>query len=64
MDCDYNRRGLVHMAKIGYMLKKAQAMSLTRPAFAPEPVFRLGMTVFYLVGTLLGWESLYKRYTG
>ncbi|HEX5839083.1 MAG TPA: cupin domain-containing protein [Anaerolineales bacterium] len=64
IDCDYNKRGLVHVAKVGYMLKKAQALSLTRPAFAPEAVFRLGMNVFYLVGTVLGWESLYKRYTG
>lgn len=64
IDCDYNKRGLVNVAKVGYMLKRENALSLTRPAFAPEPFFRMGMNIFYWIGTLLGWEALYKRYTG
>lgn len=64
IDCDYNKRGLVNVAKVGYMLRKAQALSLTRPAFAPELFFRLGLHIFFLIGSILGWDSLYKKYTG
>lgn len=63
LDGDIDRRGLVNIPKILYMLKKADAQSLPRPAFAPEIFFRLGMNVFYAVGSVLGWESLYKKYT-
>ena len=64
IDCDYNKKGLVNVAKIGYMLRRENARSLTRPAFAPELFFRLGMNMFFWIGTVLGWESLYKKYTG
>jgi len=64
IDCAYDRRGLVNIPKIMYMLKKGNALSLTRPAFAPEPFFRLGMGLFFMIGSALGWESLYKKYTG
>jgi quercetin dioxygenase-like cupin family protein len=64
IDCDYNRRGLVNIAKILYLLKKSKAQSLTRPAYAPEFLFRFGMDIFFLIGSMLGWRSLYKKYTG
>lgn len=64
IDCDYDRRGLVNIAKIMYMLKRSRALSLTRPAFAPEILFRLGMGMFFAIGSVLGWDSLYKKYTG
>lgn len=64
IDCDYNKRGLVNFAKVGYLLKRENALSLTRPAFVPEPLFRLGMSMFFLIGSVLGWETLYKKYTG
>ena len=64
LDCDYDRRGLVNVAKIGYMLKKANARSLTRPAFAPLWLFRFGMNIFFAAGSLLKWERLYLKYTG
>lgn len=64
IDCDYDRRGLVNVAKIMYLLKKSNALSLTRPAFAPEFLFRLGLGAFFIVGSVLGWDSLYKKYTG
>jgi quercetin dioxygenase-like cupin family protein len=63
LDCDYDRRGLVNVAKIMFMMKKANALSLTRPAFAPDWFFRLGMDVFYAVGSVLKWEAPYRRYT-
>lgn len=64
IDCDYNKHGLVNIPKILYMLKKGNTQAQTRPAFAPEPLFRLGMSVFLMIGSILGWETLYKKYTG
>lgn len=64
LDGDFDKRGLVNIPKIMYMLKKANAQSLPRPAFAPDFLFRMGMNVFYALGSVLGWESLYKKYTG
>jgi hypothetical protein len=63
LDCDYDRRGLVNIAKIMFMLRSCNALSLTRPAFAPNWVFRLGMNTFYTMGSILNWKSLYKKYT-
>ena len=63
LDNDIDKRGLVNIPKIMYMLKKGNILSLPRPAFAPEMLFHLGMNVFYVIGSVLGWESLYKRYT-
>ena len=63
LDCDYDRRGLVNVDKIMYMLKSCNALSLTRPAFAPDWLFRLGMNAFYVIGSILKWETLYKKYT-
>jgi hypothetical protein len=61
--CDYDKRGLVSVPKIMFMLKKANALSVTRPAFAPDWLFRLGMNVFYAIGSLMKWERIYEKYT-
>jgi len=63
MDGFIDNRGMVSIPRILYLLKRFDALSLPRPAFAPEWAFRFGMDVFYRIGTVLGWESLYKRYT-
>ena len=63
LDCDYDKRGLVNIAKIMFMLKKVNALSLTRPAFAPDWLFRLGMSTFFAVGSVLKWEDIYQKYT-
>jgi quercetin dioxygenase-like cupin family protein len=63
LDCDYDKRGLVNVPKIMFMLKKANALSLTRPAFAPEWLFHLGMNVFFPIGSMMKWERLYEEYT-
>ena len=63
LDCDYNRRGLVNPAKILFMLRRVKALSITRPAFAPDWLFRLGMSTFFVVGSILKWETFYQRYT-
>src|ERR1051325_6342762 len=53
LDRDYDKRGLVNVPKIMLMLKKANALSLTRPEFAPEWLFHLGMSVFFPIGSLM-----------
>jgi quercetin dioxygenase-like cupin family protein len=63
LDGYIDSRGLVSIPRILYLLKRFDALSLPRPAFAPEWAFRFGMSVFYQIGTKLGWEKLYMRYT-
>jgi hypothetical protein len=63
LDGKIDRRGLVSIPKIMYLLKKGNILSLPRPAFAPDPLFRLGMSFFYVIGSVMGWEVLYQRYT-
>src|SRR5215217_6970263 len=63
LDCSYDKRGLVNVPKIMYMLKKVNALSLTRPAFAPGWLFQLGMFTFFAIGSALNWEMYYKKYT-
>jgi hypothetical protein len=55
---------MVNIPKIMYLLRRANARSLPRPAFVPASMFRLGMELFFRLGTLLGWQRLYTRYTG
>jgi quercetin dioxygenase-like cupin family protein len=63
LDKYIDKRGLVSIPRIMYLLKRANALSLPCPAFAPEWAFRLGMDVFFALGKILGWEELYLRYT-
>lgn len=43
-------------------MKDMQAV--TRPASVPVSLFSLAVNLFYFTGVLLGWEKLYKKYTG
>ncbi len=63
LDCLYDKRGLVNIPRIMFMLKMINAQSLTRPAFAPDLLFHLGMNTFITIGSILKWEALYKKYT-
>jgi oxalate decarboxylase/phosphoglucose isomerase-like protein (cupin superfamily) len=63
LDCLYDKRGLVNIPRIMFMLKMVNAQSLTRPAFAPDWLFHLGMNTFFTIGSILKWEALYKKYT-
>ena len=64
LDCDYDKRGLVNFAKILFMLKKLNALSITRPAFAPDWLFQMGMNTFFVMGSIFKWETLYEKYAG
>ena len=63
IDCDYDKRGLVNIGKIMFMLRKVNALSLTRPAFAPDWLFQLGMHTFFMIGSVMKWETFWKKYT-
>jgi oxalate decarboxylase/phosphoglucose isomerase-like protein (cupin superfamily) len=63
LDGMIGKNGLVDIPRVMYLLKRANVQSLPRPAFAPNFAFRLGMSVFYMFGGMLGWEDLYKKYT-
>jgi quercetin dioxygenase-like cupin family protein len=65
LTCDgdvYGKYG-INIPKMMYFMKKTNANVLARPSSVPGPMFRLLMNTFYLVGTLAGWEKLYKKYT-
>jgi quercetin dioxygenase-like cupin family protein len=64
LDHDLDARGMVNVPKIMYLLRRANAQSLPRPAFVPPSMFRLGMEFFFRLGTLMGWQRLYTQYTG
>lgn len=63
LDCDYDRRGLVNIPRIMFLMRRAEAQSLTRPAFAPQWLFLFGMNIFFTIGSVLRWEALYQKYT-
>ena len=57
LDCLYDKRGLVDVPKIMFMLKRINAQSLTRPASAPAWLFHFGMSAFYAIGSILHWAA-------
>jgi hypothetical protein len=63
LDCDYDKRGLVNIPKIMFMLKRANASSVTRPAFTPDWLFQFGMSIFFSIGSIMKWETIYEKYT-
>jgi hypothetical protein len=63
LDGYIDSRGLVSIPRIMYLLKRAEARSLARPAAAPEWAFRIGMEFFFRVGSMLGWDDMYRKYT-
>jgi len=62
-DCDVDRRYGINIPKMMYFMKKMNAKALARPTSVPGPIFALLMNIFYVAGSLAGWERLYKKYT-
>ena len=65
LTCDgdvYGRYG-INIPKMMYFMKRMNAQALARPSSVPGPVFDVLMNIFYVYGSLAGWEKLYKRYT-
>jgi quercetin dioxygenase-like cupin family protein len=63
LDGDLNRQGLVNPLKMLYFLKRMDAKAIARPSYVPGVLFQLLMNVFLIIGTIAGWEKLYRRYT-
>jgi mannose-6-phosphate isomerase-like protein (cupin superfamily) len=62
LDGEYDKKGSPPILKLGYFMKGLQAV--TRPTSVPAPLFSLTVNLFYCAGVLLGWNKLYKKYTG
>jgi len=62
-DCDVDRRYGINIPKMMYFMKKMNMQAVARPANLPSPIFNLLMNIFYVAGSLAGWERLYKKYT-
>jgi len=63
-DGDIDKKGGIHIPKMGYFLIKMKAQCLARPTEIPAPAFNIALRVFYVRGLLSGWGSLFKKYTG
>ena len=62
-DCDIDRRYGINIPKMMYFMRKMNTKALARPTNVPGPIFSLLMNIFYMAGSLAGWERLYKKYT-
>ena len=62
-DNDLDRKNGINIPKMMYFMKKMNVKALARPTSVPGPVFGMLLNVFYVVGSIAGWESLYKKYT-
>jgi quercetin dioxygenase-like cupin family protein len=64
LTCDgdvYGRYG-INVPKMMYFMKRMDLKALARPSMLPGPIFVLLMNLFYIYGSFVGWETLYKRY--
>jgi quercetin dioxygenase-like cupin family protein len=59
-----DKKGATNIPMMGYFLKKMNCRAMARPTNIPAPFFKLALNVFYLMGTLKGWNKLYEKYTG
>lgn len=64
LDNDTDPTGIVNPPKMLYFLEKIKAKTLAIPTYVPTPLFYVAMKIFYVLGSLLGWEKLYQKYTG
>lgn len=64
LDKDYDANGQVNIPKMCYFMKRMKAKGITRPTKIPAPVFKIVLNIFYVIGTVAGWNKLYVRYTG
>jgi len=62
-DRDVSGRYGINLPKMMYFMKRMNTKALARPSSVPGPVFELLMNTFYVLGTLAGWDRLYKKYT-
>ncbi|HEX6269380.1 MAG TPA: cupin domain-containing protein [Anaerolineales bacterium] len=63
LDGDLDRRGLVNPFKMMYFMKRMNARAIARPSYLPGPFFGPLMNIFFMIGSIAGWEKQYRRYT-
>jgi mannose-6-phosphate isomerase-like protein (cupin superfamily) len=63
-DGDIWKSGIANPFKMLYFMRKARARAIARPSYLSGPLFRLMLEVFFIVGSIAGWERLYRKYTG
>ena len=62
-DHDLDRKGGVNVPKMLYFTRRMNAKCLARPSSVPPFLFKIAIRFFYFVGTILGWEKDFLRYT-
>jgi quercetin dioxygenase-like cupin family protein len=62
-DGDISGRYGINIPKMMYFMKRMNLQAVARPSNLPGPVFEALRNIFYLYGSLAGWESLYRKYT-
>ena len=62
-DGDLHGRYGINIPKMMYFMKRMNLQALARPANLPGPVFEMLKTLFYIYGSVAGWENLYRKYT-
>jgi quercetin dioxygenase-like cupin family protein len=63
LDNDLDSKGQMNMSKLGYFTKRMNAKCITRPTNIPASFFKLGLFFIYIIGSLRGWDKLFKKYT-
>ena len=58
-----DKKGARSIPMMGYFLRKMKCKALARPTNIPAPAFKMALNVFYLIGTIKGWNKLYEKYT-
>jgi hypothetical protein len=64
MDGHITRNGTVNIPKMLYFGKKMKAQCMVRPTNIPAPLFYMAGQFFFVIGTVRGWNKLFKKYTG
>lgn len=62
-DQDTDRKGGVNIPKMLYFTKRMNAKCLARPSSVAPMLFKVAINFFYLIGSILGWEKDFLRYT-
>lgn len=62
-DGDVNGRYGINLPKMMYFMRRMNLQALARPSSVPAPIFGVLLNMFYVYGLLMGWESLYRKYT-
>lgn len=58
-----DKNGGISIPMMGYFLRKMKCRAMARPTNIPAPAFNMALNVFYLMGSIRGWNKLYRKYT-